>query len=265
MKAAIFQFHPIFGDIEENLKKIERAAQSADFDLLVLPELCTTGYQFSSHEEVRRLSEPVPGGKTTDQLEALARRENAFIIAGLAEKDGPSIFNSAVLVGPKGYVGKYRKIHLFDEEKLFFRKGDLGFPVFDTGLAKIGLMICFDWIFPEAARTLALNGADLICHPANLVLPYCQDAMITRAIENRVFTLTANRIGTEKRGGKPPLVFTGMSQIVSPKGERLLQFSKTEENLRAVELEPSEARDKWITPRNNLFEDRRSKFYSITS
>jgi len=261
MKAAIFQFHPIFGDIEGNLKKIEKAAQSADFDLLVLPELCTTGYQFSSHEEVLGLSEPVPAGITSDRLEALARRKNAFIIAGVAEKDGPFLYNSAVLVGPQGYVGKYRKIHLFDEEKLFFKKGDQGFPVFDIGFAKIGLMICFDWIFPEAARTLALKGADLICQPANLVLPYCQDAMITRAIENRVFTLTANRIGTEKRDGKPSLRFTGMSQIVSPLGEKLLQFSKTEEKLRVVDLEPSEARDKWITPRNNLFEDRRSEFY----
>ena len=263
MKAAIFQFHPAFGDIEENLKKIERAAQSADFDLLVLPELCTTGYQFSSHEEVLELSEPIPAGKTTERLETLARQKNAFIVAGVAEKEGTFLYNSAVLVGPDGYVGKYHKIHLFDEEKLFFRKGDLGFPVFDVQSAKIGLMICFDWISPEAARTLALKGADLICHPANLVLPYCQDAMITRAIENRVFTITANRIGTEKRGGKPPLTFTGMSQIVSPKGERLLQFSKTEEKLRAIDLEPSRARDKWITPRNNLFEDRRSEFYKI--
>ncbi|NOY77059.1 MAG: acyltransferase [Calditrichaeota bacterium] len=263
MKTAIFQFHPLFGDIEGNLGKIETAAQTADFDLLVLPELCTTGYQFSSHEEVRELSEPIPGGKTTRQLEALARRKKAFIIAGIAEKDGDSLYNSAVLVGPEGTLGTYRKIHLFDEEKLFFKKGDLGFPVFDIGFAKVGLMICFDWIFPEAARTLALKGADLICQPANLVLPYCQDAMITRAIENRVFTLTANRIGTEKRGGKPPLTFTGMSQIVSPRGERLVQFSKTEEKLRVVDLEPSEARDKWITPRNNLFEDRRSRFYEL--
>lgn len=263
MKVAIFQFHPVFGDIEENLKKIERAVQSAEFDLLVLPELCTTGYQFSSYEEVLKLSEAIPNGSTTERLETLTRKKNAFIVAGMPEKDGTFLYNSAVLVGPDGYKGKYRKIHLFDEEKLFFRKGDLGFPVFDIVSAKIGLMICFDWIFPEAARTLALKGADLICQPANLVLPYCQDAMITRAIENRVFTITANRIGTEKRGGKPALSFTGMSQIVSPKGERLLQFSRTEEKLRIVDIEPSQARDKWITPRNNLFEERRSEFYKI--
>ena len=231
--------------------------------MLVLPELCTTGYQFSSHEEVLGLSESVPGGRTTERLEALARQKNAFIVAGMAEREGEFLYNSAVLMGPQGYVGKYRKIHLFDEEKLFFRKGDLGFSVFDIESAKIGLMICFDWIFPEAARSLALKGADLICHPANLVLPYCQNAMITRAIENRVFVLTANRIGTEKRGGKPSLTFTGMSQIVSPKGESLLRFSKTEEKLRLIELNPSESRDKWLTPRNNLFEDRRPEFYDF--
>ncbi len=160
-------------------------------------------------------------------------------------------------------MGKYRKLHLFDEEKLFFSPGNLELPVFKIGSVTVGLLVCFDWIFPEAARTLALKGAEIICQPANLVLPYCQGAMVTRAIENRVFTVTANRVGSEARGGKPLLHFTGKSQVVSPKGEKLLTFSEKEEHLRVVEIEPTEARDKWVTPRNHIFEERRPDSYEL--
>ena len=263
MKIAIFQFAPRFAQVEANLQKIEHAVQGVDFDLLILPELCTTGYQFVSHEEVVELAEAIPEGPTTERLTRLAREKSAHIVASLAEKEGEQLYNSAALVGPEGLVGKYRKLHLFDEEKLFFNRGNLGLPVWDIGTAKIGLLICFDWIFPEAARTLALKGADVLCQPANLILPYCQDAMVTRALENRVFTVTANRVGAEARGGKPQLVFTGKSQVVAPNGERLLQFSEREERLRVVEIHPEAARDKWITPRNHLFEERRPDAYTV--
>ncbi|GBE27372.1 (R)-stereoselective amidase [bacterium BMS3Bbin03] len=263
MKLAVYQFEPLFGDIEANVQKIEHAVNSVEFDLLILPELCTTGYQFNSHEEVAGLSETIPGGLASKRLETLAARKNGFIAAGIAEKSEKGFYNSAILVGPEGYIGKYRKIHLFDEEKLFFLPGNLGFPVFDIEQARIGLMICFDWIFPEAARTLALKGADILCQPANLVLSYCQQAMVTRAVENRTFIVTANRIGTEARGGKPPLNFTGMSQIISPKGEKVLGFSETEEKIKIVDINPEDAHDKWITPRNQLFKDRRGEFYEL--
>ena len=168
-----------------------------------------------------------------------------------------------VLVGPQGYVGHYRKVHLFYEEKLWFQPGDGGFKIYDIGLAKIGLMICFDWIFPEVARTLALQGADILCHPANLVLPYCQDAMITRAIENRVFTLTANRIGAEKRGDRNELYFTGQSQIVDPKGNLLFRLKTDTEELKVVEVDPAEARDKWLNVHNHIFKDRCPEVYAL--
>ncbi|MFO0767873.1 MAG: nitrilase-related carbon-nitrogen hydrolase [Nitrospiraceae bacterium] len=97
-------------------------------------------------------------------------------------------------------LGCYRKTHLFFEETLFFDPGDSGFQVWDVGGAKVGVMICFDWFYPESARTLALMGADIIAHPSNLVLPHCPDSMVTRCLENRVFSITANRIGRARLG-----------------------------------------------------------------
>ena len=120
--------------------------------------------------------------------------------------------------------GAYRKTHLFAEEKKWFDPGDTGFQVFDMGQVKIGVMICFDWWFPESARVLALKGADIFCHPANLVMPQCQRVMPAHSLLNGVFTITANRVGTEERGGKAPLQFTGKSQIVDPRGEVLVKL-----------------------------------------
>ena len=192
---------------------------------MVLPELFNTGYQFISREEARDLAEKVPSGRTCKAMTDLARSGNMILVFGLAERDKDRIYNSAAIVGPEGYMGVYRKTHLFAEEKLFFEPGDTGFQVFDTGSARVGIMICFDWWFPESARSLALKGADIICHPANLVLPDCQQAMVTRSLENGVFSATANRIGTESRGGKRPLSFTGKSQILDHRGELCLLYT----------------------------------------
>src|SRR5919202_6692477 len=120
-----------------------------------------------------------------------------YLVAGLAELHSERCYNSAVVLGPSGFIGTYRKTHLFFEETLLFAPGDTGFPVWQAGGAKIGVMICFDWFYPEAARTLALKGAEVLCHPSNLVLPYCPDAMVTRCLENHLFSVTANRIGSE--------------------------------------------------------------------
>jgi predicted amidohydrolase len=123
-------------------------------------------------------------------------------------------------------------------------------------------MVCFDWIFPESVRTLALQGAEIICHSANLVLPYCQNAMVTRSIENRVFTITSNRIGYEANG-KDKFTFTGMSQITNPEGDVIARATEDEETLKVVEIQPEEAQDKWVTEKNHIFKDRRPGFYSL--
>lgn len=121
-------------------------------------------------------------------------------------------------------------------------------------------MICFDWFFPEMTRTLALKGADLICHPSNLVLNYCQSAMITRCLENAVFAVTANRYGMDQRP-HGELTFTGQSQIVAPKGEIFYRSGPEQDDLYIAEVDIDRARDKRITERNDLLADRRPEFY----
>ncbi|OGW38961.1 MAG: acyltransferase [Nitrospirae bacterium RBG_13_39_12] len=261
MKAGFYQFGPIFGKKDENLKKVSSAVRDTDLELLVLPEFFSTGYQFISIEEVAELSEPVEKGYTTEFLSDLSHENNLYIVAGLPERDGDNFYNSAVFSGPDGLIGIYRKTHLFFEEKLYFKPGDTGFRVWDTKIGNIGIMICFDWFFPESMRTLALLGAEVIAHPSNLVLPYCPDAMPVRCLENRVYAVTANRIGTEKRKEAQSLKFIGQSQIVSPKAHILIKASEDEEMLMSAEIEPETAKNKELNPFNDIFKDRRPEIY----
>ncbi len=261
MRVGFYQNRPEFGDVAGNLDRIAAKLDAAEADLIVLPELCASGYQFVSHEEVGRLSEPIPDGPTTKRLLDLAKRKRMVIVAGLPERSGASYFNSAVVVGPQGFIGCYRKTHLFFEETLFFTPGDSGFHVWDIGQAKIGVMICFDWYYPEAARTLALRGADILCHPSNLVLPNCPDSMPVRCLENRVFAITCNRTGSEARGGKDPLTYIGCSEIVTPRGTILHRASRDQDELCVLEIDPVEARNKSVTKYNDLLRDRRDAFY----
>jgi len=261
MIIGVYQNHPEFGETQANVEKAIQDLSSTKADLVVLPELFNTGYQFASRQEIETLSEEIPSGRTCRDMIETARDMDTCLVFGLAERDGQHFFNSAAVIGPHGFVGKYRKTHLFFDEQDFFTPGDTGFRVFDIGSVKIGVMICFDWWFPESARVLALSGADIICHSSNLVLPHCQRAMKIRSLENGVFTITANRVGTESRGGKDPLTFTGGSQIVDNFGETKAKMGETETGTLLVEIDPSEARNKAITPRNDRFMDRRPEFY----
>ena len=262
MIASFFQSCPSFGDVRGNVDRALAGLSEKKADLVVLPELFNTGYQFISKDEVTGLSEEIPSGFTTQRLIEFSRERSVHIVAGIAEKSGNDFYNSAVLTGPDGLIGVYRKTHLFFEEKLWFSPGDTGFRVWETALGRIGVMICFDWFFPESARTLALMGAEVIAHPSNLVLPYCPDAMQTRCLENRVFAVTANRTGTEERGGKEKLGFIGTSEIVSPAGAVLCRASRDKEEFGSAEVDISDARDKNLNRFNNLFKDRRKEFYS---
>jgi predicted amidohydrolase len=257
------QNSPTFGRVKANLDRVTDMLSAVDADLIVLPELFATGYQFTSRREAERLSERIPDGITTKRLIALAKQRQCAIVAGLAEQRGHSLFNSAVVVGPTGYIGGYRKSHLFYEETLWFSQGNSGFRVFQAAGATIGVMICFDWFFPESMRTLALAGADVVCHPANLVLPHAPNAMITRCLENRVFAITADRVGAEQRGNKERLTFIGSSQVVSPQGEVLVRASADSEEVRVVAIDPKEARRKTINRYNHLFADRRADLYGM--
>ena len=221
MKVGFMQFSPLLGRKEENVERVINSLRGAKADLLVLPELFSTGYLFLNEEELKRSAETIPDGPTVSKFLDLAKRQNTNLVFGIAEKGDDKLFNSSVLVTAKGGCFVYRKIHLFDREKDLFSPGDKELKVFDIGKAKIGMMICFDWIFPEVARTLALKGAEIICHPSNLILPYAQDAMITRCIENRVFAITCNRTGTEKIGDPAlrPLDFTRGGEPVEPQAQ----------------------------------------------
>ncbi len=262
MVAGFLQFMPTFGDIPGNIAKVSQALSEKQADLIVLPELFNTGYQFVSMDEVKNLSEEIPSGVTTKSLIEVSKEKNLYIVAGIAERDASSFYNSAILTGPAGFIGIYRKTHLFSEEKLWFSPGNTGFKVWETPIGRIGVMICFDWFFPESARTLALNGADIIAHPANLVLPYCPDAMPIRCLENRVYAVTANRTGSEERGGKERLEFIGASEIVSPNGEILCRAERDSEQFGTAEVDITAARNKNLNSFNNLFEDRRKELYT---
>ncbi|HVN47700.1 MAG TPA: nitrilase-related carbon-nitrogen hydrolase [Bacteroidota bacterium] len=258
MFLGVVQTKPEFGAVAQNIEQAFALMERDHADLYVLPELFNCGYNFIDAEEVQSLAEPAEG-KTFQRILRWANVHRSFIVYGFAEHAN-GFYNSAAMVGPDGLIGLYRKVHLFDREKLFFLPGNLGFPVFELPLGKIGMMICFDWFFPEAARTLALKGAQVIAHPANLVLPYCPDAMITRSLENHVFTATADRIGREDRGGNE-LQFIGASQIVAYNGALLAQLQADEENISVVQIDLQRTDQKLLNNRNELFNDRREDQY----
>jgi predicted amidohydrolase len=261
MKVAIVQNRPEFGNVQENLNRIEEMLAGKVADLYVLPELFATGYRFKNRDEAHRYAELVPGGMTTHFLISLAKKYNAHFIAGLVEIEDDRIYNSSVILGPKGFIGRYRKIHLFDTEKACFHGGTEAPPVFDLNGAKVGVMICFDWRFPETARSLALKGAEIIAHPSNLVLPHCPQAMITRCLENRVFAITVDRVGEEERIPGEKLTFIGQSQVVDPDGKIVVRASETEEEVHIVDIDLENARDKYLNTKNEIFKDRRPDLY----
>jgi len=261
-RVGFLQFSPVFGDVRGNVYRAVKQLRARMAHLMVLPELFTSGYLFLSREEVEEVAEEIPEGFTVRALCEAAVLKNQYIVAGMAEQEGGRLYNTAVLVGPHGYVAKYRKVHLFHEEKKFFDPGNIPFEVHDIGFAKVGMLVCFDWIYPEAARTLALKGMDILCHPANLVLAYCPAAMVTRAVENRIFCITANRTGTESRGAKC-YTYTGQSQILSPSGELLARAPKDGDSMEVVGILPEIARNKTILEMNHIFDDRRADLYDL--
>ncbi len=259
-RVAFVQGRPRFGRPEQNLEHGLALAATTPADLVVLPELWSSGYVFSSHAEVAALAEDAATGLTARMLRAAARRERRHLVAGFPEVCRGRYYNSAMLVGPSGVRAVYRKVHLFERERLWFLPGDIPFAVHRVGAAKVGMLICFDWRFPEAARVLALLGADVIAHPSNLVFPDAQRIMVIRALENRVFVVTANRTGADDRpGGR--VAFTGRSQIVDPRERVLARAGARATCARAADCDLSLARDKALTPLTHLFTTRRPAFY----
>ena len=262
-RVSVLQFEPRLLDPKANLETLQSMLSGLETDLVVLPELALSGYVFASQDEVDAVSESIPEGPCFHALMGTAKTGNFSIVYGFSEKANGVCYNSSALINPDGSHYIYRKTHLFNREKLFFNPGDTGFKVFPAKHGvPVGMMICFDWQFPESARALALRGARIICHPSNLVLPWCQQAMITRSLENRVFSITSNRVGTE-RNGELEETFTGASQILSTKGEVLARLQTTGSGITTCEIDPDLAAVKTVTQRNDAFADRRPEFYQL--
>jgi predicted amidohydrolase len=263
LRVGFVQSAPTFGDLSGNRERLLATLQTLEADLVVVPELCQSGYVFTSAGEARQLAELIPAGPTSQALLEVAARRNMTIVAGICEVDGDHLYNAAAVFGPGGHIDTYRKVHLFKEEKRWFEPGNTPFRVLDLGDVRIGVMVCYDWRFPEATRTLAIQGADIVTHPANLVLPYCQEVMRARCIENRIFAITANRVGTDARPDGRRETFTGQSQVVDPEGEVLVRASVDGIESAVVEIDPMLARRKSINEHNHLVRDRRPEFYQL--
>jgi N-carbamoylputrescine amidase len=270
VRVACVQMEPVVGhkqaNVEKSLGLIDEAASNGA-RLIVLPELANSGYVFESREEAFALSEPVPEGETTKAWTRIARERGLYVAAGICEREGETLFNSSVLVGPHGHVGTFRKVHLWNEENLFFEPGNLGFPVWRTPIGRIGAMICYDGWFPEGYRLCALQGADIICISTNSVpipgLDEKREAMANilcmgAAHQNSVFIAAADRVGTER--GQP---FIGQSLIVSYTGWPVAgPASPDKEEILYADCNLADARRKrnW-NEYNQVLRDRRTDLY----
>jgi 5-aminopentanamidase len=270
---ALAQMDPKLGAYEHNLGRIRDLFEDSlarGARLTVFPECATTGYGFPDLTSAHAVAERVPG-RTTDALAAICSRHRMegggpYVVVGLLERSGDPevVYNSAVLVGPDGVVGCYRKAHLpLLGVDRFTTPGDTGFQVWGTAIGRIGIIICYDLRFPEAMRVLSLSGADIIALPTNWPdgsqnAP--QFVTRTRALENRVFVLACNRCG-EESGFR----FFGHSQITDPSGDVLAEAG-TGEVICYADIEPAQARQKRIILRPDAFEldtvgDRRPDLY----
>ena len=264
MKVAAVQFEPLFGEKEKNLVKIVNYVEGTDSELIIFPELCLTGYYFISRQEVSKVAENEKGEKIS-VLQSLSSKLNKGIVLGFPEIDNDKLYNSCCVILPdKNKSRIYRKTHLFYKERFCFDPGDTGFFIIDYPEwdIKIGPMICYDWRFPEASRSLALKGADLIVCPSNLVTNVWQNALSTRALENNVYLAVANRIGNETRNGET-LHFNGDSTIYDYKGNVIAKAGTEDEKVIIAEIEPVKTRNKSFNEFNDIMKDRRPELYEV--
>ncbi|MEF2140789.1 nitrilase family protein [Vibrio alginolyticus] len=274
VRIAVCQFDPQVGleNRERNLRHgLGLAQEAADkgADLIVLPELANTGYLFRGRKEAYDHAEEIPNGPSVQVWSDFARKNGVYLVAGLAEKDGVRLFDSSVLIGPSGYIGRYRKAHLWNKEKLWFTPGDEGFPVFDTPIGRIGLLICWDIWFPEVPRILAQQGADIICSVNNWVWtppPLFDETgkcmatylTMTAAHVNNVFIAAANRVGIDREER-----FLGCSLIAGTNGWAIGEVAPSEgEKILYADVDLVSARSAPIwTELNDLPRDRRTDTY----
>ncbi|EHF00065.1 hypothetical protein HMPREF9469_00979 [ [[Clostridium] citroniae WAL-17108] len=265
VKVASIQMEPVFGNKKINLEKTLRLInEAADHgaQIIVLPELCNTGYMFNSRAEAFLLAEEVPAGETSQAWIDVARKRKLYIAAGIAEREGNDLYNSSVFVGPEGYIGTHRKVCLWDEEKMFFEPGNLGNQVFHTPYGRISLLICYDMWYPEQWRNCALGGADIVLVSTAWIyypdLPYGVGNLgvflgISAALCNNYFVAVADRVGTE-RGCR----FPGNSLIIDQGGKPIAgPVGMEEETVIYADINMSDARRNQWTEFANPIRDRR--------
>jgi len=236
INVALAQISCKVADKKHNLnvmRKNIRQARDRDANLVVFPELALTGYM--CRDLVYELAEPIPEGPSIRRLEEVTKKEDIHVIFGMLERSGKAratIYNTAVLLGPSGFIGKYRKMHLPThsafEEKRYFRLGYQA-PVFETDIGRLGLIICYDVFFPEITRLLRLKGAQLIvCISASPAVrrKFFETLTVARAIENTAYLVYVNLVGVEDG-----LQFWGGSRIVAPNGKIISQAKYDEEDL----------------------------------
>jgi predicted amidohydrolase len=262
MRVACVQFAPVFGSLDANTEHIVNHIDHIDADVIVFPELATSGYFHLGHDEVTRVAEPL-GDSSTQRIVDAATRTGKVVVCGFAERDGEMMYNAALIAG-KGIAQPrvYRKTHLFYKETLGFTPGDSGFfTIYIEHLdCTIGTMICYDWRFPESARALALQGADLIVCPSNLVTHIWRMAMPVRAFENKVYLAVANRTGSEHNAGED-VSFNGQTAIYGYNGNVLADASAEGDAVVIAEIHPEQTRDKSFNSINDIFADRREEMY----
>ena len=267
MKIAGVQMDVTIGRIDDNVDKMIsrlKTTVSQGAALTIFPECSATGYCFDSREEAREFAQPVPGPIVNRMIDA-CRDADTFAVFGMLESDADAVFNAAVLVGPQGLIGSYRKVHLpFLGADMFTDFGDRPFAVQQVGDIRIGMNICYDSAFPEASRVLAIQGADLIALPTNWppgAECVAENAIATRAMENAVYYAAINRVGTE-RG----ITFIGRSRICAPSGKTLAVGSETDEQILYAEIDPLVSRNKRVVriPGKHAIDrmaDRRPEMY----
>lgn len=239
MKIGLYQYDVAREAPAENLRRIDQGTRKLDVDLLVLPELCTSGYLLSRSEAWRQSVEIPSDGLAP--LARIAERLGAWLVAGVIERESDRLYNTTVLVGPRGCEGRQRKVHLTSLEQKLFSAGT-DFQSFQLGAAKVGVVTCFDAWFPEASRQLARSGVQLLCQPAAFGGPSTLEVMRVRSLENHVFSVTANRIGAESRNDVRAS-FRGESQIVACDG-RVVARAGAEPAAVLARLDLAQANDK---------------------
>lgn len=252
LEIAQIQLNPKLGHCEYNLKRIESLLdQASKADLIILPELANTGYKFDNRDQAYAMASDPTCLKYVEFIRDYSRDNKVNIISGYLEKEGDKLFNSAIFIKPDGSGGKYRKIHLFMNEKNIFAPGNLGLPIFDLGKYKLGILICFDYLFPEIWRIMALKGADFIVHPSNLITQNAHKVVPAQAIMNGYYVITTNRIGTEG-----DITFCGNSFISDPRGNIISEMDRVNEGIKITTVNPLLSRDKMITTGNHILNDR---------